>query len=374
MWAEQQSNGKIKFVERYINPMTGKSGKVTVTMGKDTRTTRKEAEKILDQKIDQILKKLSSAPSTAKYTLRDLVDAYREEQKRTVKASTYRRNYFTANAMMKVLGEDVLLEQLNAKYIREKMYALDAENASINELLKRSKGILRWGYENDYISDISFLNKISPLPDISYREKIEDKYLETDEFIKLVKEMDVPIWKLLTEFLGLSGMRIGEAIALDKTAIDFDQRLIHITKTYDPNNLLETTPKTASSCRDVYMQDDLYNVCKKINSYMLRQSLINGYGKSSIFFQGKDGGRINYYTYNKYIKENAIRILGRKKVTPHILRHTHTCMLSENGVPLETITRRLGHEGSDITRQIYLHVTKKMKQNDNEKIASVKIM
>ena len=49
-------------------------------------------------------------------------------------------------------------------------------------------------------------------------------------------------------------------------------------------------------------------------------------------------------------------------------------MLSENGVPLETITRRLGHEDSEITRLVYLHVTKKMKQNDNERIAAVKIM
>lgn len=373
MWAEKQSNGKVKFVERYTNQMTGKQGKVYVTMDKDNRSTRKEAEKVLEHRIEQKLKELSTA-STAKYTLRDLVDAYREEQKRTVKASTYRRNYFTANAMLNVLGEDVLIEQLNAKYIRERMYTLDAENSTINELLKRSKGILRWGYKNDYISDISFLDKISPLPDISYREKIEDKYLETDEFLKLVDGMNKTIWKLLTQFLGLSGIRIGEAIALDKSDFDFEQRIIHITKTYDPNNLLETTPKTPSSCRDVFMQDDLYDVCRKINLYMLRQSLISGYGKSQIFLQGKDGERINYYTYNKYIKENALRILSREKVTPHILRHTHTCMLSENGVPLETITRRLGHEDSEITRQIYLHVTKKMKQNDNERIAAVKIM
>lgn len=373
MWPEYQENGKVKFVERYVNPLTGKCGKTSVTLDKDTRATRKEAEKILEQKIEQKLKRLSSG-STVKYTLRDLVDAYRKEQKRTVKASTYRRNYFTANSMMKVLGEDVLIEQLNAKYIRDKMYALDAENSTINELLKRSKGILRWGYKNDYMSDISFLDKISPLPDVSYREKIEDKYLETDEFLKLVDGMNKTIWKLLTQFLGLSGIRIGEAIALDKSDIDFEQRVIHITKTYDPNNLLETTPKTPSSFRDVFMQDDLYDVCRNINLYMLRQSLISGYGKSTIFLQVEGGKRINYYTYNKYIKENALRILNREKVTPHILRHTHTCMLSENGVPLETITRRLGHEDSEITRLVYLHVTKKMKQNDNERIAAVKIM
>ena len=52
MWAEQQSNGKVKFIERYVNPMTGKTGKVSVTMEKDNRSTRKAAEKVLEHKIE----------------------------------------------------------------------------------------------------------------------------------------------------------------------------------------------------------------------------------------------------------------------------------------------------------------------------------
>lgn len=374
MWAEQQSNGKVKFIERYVNPMTGKTGKVSVTMEKDNRSTRKAAEKVLEQKIEQKLKELTSSTAPESVTLQDLVDAYRAEQKRTVKASTYRRNFFYGNAMLETLGPDTLIDRLTAKYIRDRMYARDAKNSTINELLKRTKGILRWGYKNDYIADIAFLNKVSPLPDISYREKIEDKYLETEEFKRLISAMEVTKWKLLTEFLGLSGIRIGEALSLDKRDVDFNDRCIHVTTTYDTNNLIDTAPKSPSSYRDVYMQDDLYDVCKQISTYMLRQSLVNGYGKSPVFFQGEDGGRANYAAYNKYIKENGRRILGREKITAHILRHTHTCMLAENGVQLETITRRLGHEDSKITKQIYLHITKKMRQNDNDQIASVKIM
>ena len=172
MWAEQQSNGKVKFIERYVNPMTGKTGKVSVTMEKDNRSARKAAEKVLEQKIEQKLKELTSSTAPESVTLQDLVDAYRAEQKRTVKASTYRRNFFYGNAMLETLGPDTLIDRLTAKYIRDRMYARDAKNSTINELLKRTKGILRWGYKNDYIADIAFLNKVSPLPDISYREKI----------------------------------------------------------------------------------------------------------------------------------------------------------------------------------------------------------
>lgn len=376
MWPEPQKNGKVKFIERYVNPLTGKSGKVSVTLDKDTRSTRKEAERILEEKINRKLKELScdSNASPSGFTLKDLVDAYRIEQKKTVKASTYRRNFFTSGSMLKILGSDTLVSKLSASYIRDRMFSLDASNASINELLKRSKGILRWGYDNDYIDDISFLDKVKPLPDITYREKICDKYLETKDFIKLVDGMDIPIWNLLSKFLGLSGLRVGEAIALNRTDVDFKNRLIHVTKTYDANNGIETTPKTPSSRRDVYMQDELYDVCREISSCMLRQGLTNGYGRGTLFFQNKDGGHIKYYTYNKYVKENAKRILGREKVTPHIFRHTHTCMLAENGVMLETITRRLGHEDSRITKDVYSHITDKILQNDYEQVAKIQIL
>jgi integrase len=46
----------------------------------------------------------------------------------------------------------------------------------------------------------------------------------------------------------------------------------------------------------------------------------------------------------------------------------------EQGVSIDTISRRLGHENSQITREIYLHVTEKLKERDNEEIAKVKIM
>ena len=55
MWSETLKNGKVKFVERYKNPLTLKSQRVSVIMDKDTARTRKLAQAALNEKIDQAL-------------------------------------------------------------------------------------------------------------------------------------------------------------------------------------------------------------------------------------------------------------------------------------------------------------------------------
>ena len=49
----------------------------------------------------------------------------------------------------------------------------------------------------------------------------------------------------------------------------------------------------------------------------------------------------------------------KKQITSHIFRHTHVSKLAEEGYPLSLITDRVGHSSSEITRKIYLHITKK---------------
>lgn len=65
MWSEILSNGKVRFVERYEHPLTGKKLKVSVTMDKDNKTTRKQAQLALQCKIDQKLSELCHVPQGA---------------------------------------------------------------------------------------------------------------------------------------------------------------------------------------------------------------------------------------------------------------------------------------------------------------------
>ena len=370
MWAESLPNGKVKFVERYEDPMTGKSKKVSCTLNKDTRVTRKTAMQILDEKIQ---KRMTATPaSDRKMTLSDLVDLYREDQKCTVKPSTCSRNIFATKRLMDILGEDTLVTKLNAGYVRKKFNETGEGNGTLNERLTRLKALIRWGYKNDYLSDIRWLDKLDKAPDPQKKERLQDKFLESSDLKKLLGSMTITQWRLMTAFLALSGLRVGEAIALEMGDVDLNARMIRVSKTWDINNHLKTTTKTLASTRDVYIQDELLDLCRKIKAFTLSENLRNGC-RSTLFFCDINGNHIEYAAYNKYLKENALRILDRQ-ITPHALRHTHVALMAEAGVDLDTISRRLGHETSRITRQVYYHITRRAQEAENQRLKAIKLI
>ena len=367
MWVEETKKGKHKYIERYTDPLTGKYRRVSIVLDKNTAQARKQAQAALSEKIQRAI-----VPQPETITLAELVEKYRAEQKKTVKPSTYRRNYFFGESVKKVFGSDSRIEAFTANYIRESIISLDKAPDQKNELLKRLKSILRWGYTHDYIGDISYLDKIERFKTESQRSKIEDKFLESEEVTALLQGMTHPLWKPVTKILVLSGLRFGELAALKREDVDTKDRVIHVRATYDANNKLETTPKTAESSRDVYMQDELLDVIRHVKASMLSQQIATG-RVSHLFLTDLDGEHIKYYTYRKYFQENALRLIGRD-ITPHILRHTHASLLMEQGIDIDTISRRLGHSDSKVTKEIYLHVTKKLKEKERNRIREIKIL
>lgn len=366
MWVEKTKKGKYKYIERYTDPLTGKYRRVSVVLDKNTAQARKQAQKALEEKIRQ-----AESWKPANITLGELVKKYREEQKKTIKASTCSRNYSACNSIMEILGADSIVNKLNAGYVRESFLATGKAPVTLNEFLTRFKALMRWGYRNDYLSDISYLDKLEKFRDTPHRIKIEGKFLESSELSALLNGMTVRKWKDLTEFLSLSGLRFGEAAALDLPDVDLKSRLIHVSKTYDAAHDIVTSTKTATSTRDVYMQDQLYQLCRHLKAERLSDNIV--LPMSVVFFPGSKRERIEFDCYAKYLRENSERIIGRR-ITPHTLRHTHASLLMEQGVDIDTISRRLGHANSRVTREIYLHVTEKLKEKENERLRDIRLI
>lgn len=372
MWNEMLPNGKVRYAERYEHPLTGKKLKVSITMDKDTKANRKQAQYALQDKINQKITELSAATQKKDLTFKDLIELYRVDQKATVSLSTYTRNYYATESLMEILGKDTLVERMTAGYVRKNFAEQGEKPGTTNERLARLKALLRWGYNNDYINDIRWIDKLSTFKDDEKVEKLEDKFLESEELKVLLDNMSVIKWKFLAELTALSGLRCGEAIALEMSDVDTKERVIHVTKTYDLVNNIVTPPKTRTSYRDVYMQDELLDLCKRIKLYMNREQMSLGY-RSPLFISDVNGDYIAYYAYNKCLKETAERLF-HKKVTSHFMRHTHVALMAEQGISLDIISRRLGHSNSKITRDIYFHITKKLRERDNAQIKEVKIL
>lgn len=367
MWMEKTSSGKYKFCERYKDPKTGKLKKISVVLDGKTRVDKKAARGVLESRIKAACLEANISPSV---TLKSLCIEYTKAQRHTVKAQTAEANERKNKTLRRLIGDDVLVDQLTAPYVRR---ALECDNPiTYNERLKRFKALMRWAYREEYVTDISYLDKLQRLKAPPVREKNAEKYLEKDELAALVDGMKSPTWRLLTRFLALSGLRIGEAIALTDDDVDFLSREISVNKTYSLDLQIISSTKTDSSMRSVYMQDELFACCMLIKDRKKELRRLFGY-KTDLFFPGDDGDFIRYPAYNKYLKENTEKIVGHP-LTVHALRHTHVAMLAEAGIPLEVIARRLGHSSSQITREIYMHITDKMIEKEHDLLRDVKIV
>lgn len=376
MWSEVRSNGKVKFIERYTDPLTLELHRVSCIMEKDTNSTRKQAQAILNEKIQKQLEKISISASVRMEDLRfgQLCDLYNSFQKKSRAPSTYKRNYYACNFLRKTLGEDILVTQLSAGYVIEKLSELQEDIGTTNERLTRLKALIRWGYENDYISDVTWLDKLKKEKDIKKKIKLEDKYLEREELQTLLKNLSVPRWRMLASFAALSGLRIGEIIALHDSDVDLENRMIYVTKNYDSNNKVVGYTKNSYSYREVYIQDELLVLCRQIRLFIKQEQLLTGI-RSELFLCDISGEHVAYFAYNKCLKETARRVLNKKvEITTHVMRHTHVALMAEQRIPLDVISRRIGHANSKVTREIYFHVTKKMKERDNRLVQAVKIL
>lgn len=201
------------------------------------------------------------------------------------------------------------------------------------------------------------------MKDQTVREKDAEKYLEKKELQDLLAGMKSEDWKILTRFLALTGIRIGELIALEAADVNIKERTIAVSKAYSLITHTVSTPKTETSAREVFIQDDLVPLCRKIFARRTKIRKTIG-GDVPLFFPGVNGSYLEYRSYSKYFAENCERILGRK-LSIHALRHTHVALLAENGIALDVISRRLGHSDSAITRDVYFHVTERLRERDN---------
>lgn len=366
MWIEQRGN-KFLMIERYKDYLTGKWERVSVTMERDTPQARNKAKAILQAKINA---SQQHKPKNSSVSLKELKESYIKYQKRIMKESTVHRNNNILDIVIGIIGSDALCDRLTAGSIMKALLSTGKTNTTLNTYLTRLKAMLRWGYQNDLCPDLA--GKLKLLPDKSEREKIADKYLEKSDLKRLLDGMKEERWKNLTRLLALSGLRIGEALALEYSDLDLKARLIHVTKTFAPTTKTVTSPKTADSIRDVYMQDELLKLCRKLLTGAKLRALEHGYN-SNLVFCDHDGKHISYDVYEKYLRENSERILGRK-ITSHVMRHTMTSLFAEAGVDISVIAHRLGHHDSKLTRDIYLHCTKAQTKKYHEAVRKISIL
>ena len=365
----REHKGKWRYAESFSDPLTGRKREVSVILDKNTASTRKEASALLQEKIRQ--KRAETTPG--EMTVEELTKKFVAYQYQMWKESTALEDEIEMRGICKLLGSETMAHRVSAPIIRDRLDSAGKSNTWKNQRIKHIKTLWRWAYRQGFVADTSVPDRLEKYPEKTTRQKVADKFLESDDLRELIDSMDEnTTYQLLTRFLVLSGVRVGEAFALTLKDVDMTAQSITVDKTYSLTTKKVQTTKTEMSERVLHMRPELLAV---VRSQLLHQKQIClAFGvRSPLLFPWMDGGHMHYEAYAKYFREHVVKIRG-SALPVHSLRHTYTSLMAEAGVPIETISRQLGHADSSITKQIYMHVTDKVREADNARLDAVQIL
>ena len=372
MWTEAHKSGKVNFVERYKDPYTQKWRRTSVLMEKDTPRIRKEAQKILDAKIADILSKLKSS----EMLFTDLFDQWWGFYQQEIKPSSIASLRGNIRDIRESFGIDIKVVNIDPKYVQNYLDNLDCSRNK----KERNKSMLNLAF--DYAVDLDIIKdnpaRRAKLPRIKKTledwKKIEEKYLEEEEIKPLLEELcrrpSTYRIGLAGEFMSLNGCRIGELICIEPEDRDFETRQLELHGTYDHTegyrNGEKTTPKTVASYRETFMTKREMEIIQEFEFMNeLEKNTNPRYRDMGYIFTTKNGVPIQTNSFNLALKKANERLDRpiQKNLTSHIFRHTLVSRLAENRAPLKAIMDRVGHADAKTTTQIYTHVTKKLKAN-----------
>ena len=216
----RQKNGTIsyRYGENYKDPLTGKNKRVSVTSSKNTKAVQKEMQRILNDRINEIL---TNSVSNKTLTIKDLTDEYVTIDKGLRKVTTQQNIENHAKALLKWIDGDILVVNLKAIYIQRMLNKCLLEKSFnyVKRVYSVLKQVLKYGKRMGYINDISYLDDVilkRPPRTTEEITKAREKFLTKDElktFLTAIAKKNQRV-ALLFEFQALTGLRIGELRAL----------------------------------------------------------------------------------------------------------------------------------------------------------------
>lgn len=383
MWIEKritQKGIKYKYIERYINPLTQKECKVSVTLGQATAQAKKQAFILLQEKINN---KTNEIKPTL-LTFEEVAKEWFESNAKVTKPSTINGNRIMMNRIISMLPNGILLHRLTTQIVQKLLNTLyHDENKTYGYTRKfyiLIKQIYKYAYRIGYIQDIQFLDRVELRKKPFTQDeilKIKNKFLSQDELKAVLLQLNNlhPRLSKAMEFIALTGLRFGELTALrycDWLNNEIDVNGTIVTCATKSDSICRGTPKNIYSHRIVPINDRAKYILEWFKNDNNRLKLWgNSYNDRGYIFTSNNGNPINLQYANRVLRK--IQIEG-KRISTHIFRHTHISMLSDMNVPIKAIMERVGHNDPRTTLAIYTHVSEQSKQQIINKLNNIKIV
>lgn len=183
------------------------------------------------------------------------------------------------------------------------------------------------------------------------RPKRKHKYIRRSDLENRVKDFENPVFKQMCIFMFFTGLRVGEAAALQWVDVDLDSKEADVNKTLDFYNKEFGPPKTMSSEDVVPLADFLVDMLSDIKRE--QKEKMYGFNENYQVFGGSN--LISYSVFHKAFKEVF------PEFTPHDLRHSFASYLANQGVDIFVLKSLMRHDNVQETINTYGHLYKEKK-------------
>ncbi len=192
-------------------------------------------------------------------------------------------------------------------------------------------------------------------------DRYEPSIVEGDQVTRLLKAAQKSFYYELIETALMTGLRLGELLALTWDDVDLGAGVITVNKALKGHgvNASVSKPKTSSGYRTVLLPKHTVMALEKLKQKQakLASDPLGNYIDKGIVFSNRYGDYADGHNITKRTMKSICQKAGLPPMRFHDLRHSHGSLLAANSLSARTISDRLGHSDASFTMRRYTHRT-----------------
>ena len=335
------------WVARFREPVIGANGEAEFVRRSEILgtiadlPTRRDAELVLSDR----LRRLNSADYHPRSccSFRSFVQEWEEQTYPTLKYATQEHYKYVVKIHLLPAFGDVQLRLITRESIQKVLVGKLREGLSWSTVrhCRTTLGTILgtaevWGYIEDNPVRKTRLPRRGLQP--------EKTILTPEQLGSLLEKLLEPS-RSLVWLLVLTGLRIGELLALRWQDVDLQTGFLRVSRTLYEGRFDE--PKTRSSNRTVPLSAKGVEILASVRP---KEPKLD-----DLVFCSKRGTPLCRRNLRNRQLDPICEELKIPKIGWHSLRHSNATLLDAVGTPLGTVQKLLGHSSSDITRGTYIH-------------------
>lgn len=278
----------------------------------------------------------------------DVMEEWLQQVAQTRKYSTYIKYEKLYNCHIKKIFKEDILTQITGCHVREKLSSSGLSDITGQNIIILINQTLQYAEDHYGRPAVPIKNRCVK------RKRKPVVILNRTEQVKLMQFLhhNINISKAGIILCLSTGLRLGEVCALKWADIDMNQMLLHVNRTvqrieikngFTRTALLETTPKSAFSFREIPISNSLVTLLAAFKKE----------GQKYVLCMDKP---MEPRTYQNHFK-SYLRGAGITDYNFHTLRHTFATNCIDNGMDIKSLSEILGHSDVQITLNRYVHPT-----------------